>query len=193
MAAMLIQRMRVLVFIALAVPALGCGSRRDAQPDAATTPREVPPTATPPMTQRAPEPAGIDAFTMFLRSESKQDVKADLIITSPSGARIGYDPRSRAELDEMPDHNGGYDRIANGTKYIQGEASIQLPDSGEYLVQVVGRGADSCQLQILAHHADRPPTEFNEPHIKVTSHAVVSFQLTVDGAEVSLRRLPASR
>jgi hypothetical protein len=148
------------------------------------------PSATP-MSPPSKRPA-IQGLTIFLFSELRHDVKADLIITDPLGRRVGYDPRTKTEIEEMPLEVGSYGRVGTGPDYLHGEGYLHWLEAGEYVVEIIGAEPEVCAVEILAHHADRNPTDYYERHIKLRRHGVVAYRVVIDGDEAVVSRLRAS-
>lgn len=96
---------------------------------------------------------------------------AELLIVDSDGRRLGYDPRTNTEYDEIP--GGQYDYEASlysgdeqpaTPSHVRKVARIFNPESVQYRIQVIGTGAGDYDVSIFKLQADGSSTldEFSE-------------------------------
>ncbi len=102
---------------------------------------------------------------------------ADILVTDPSGARVGYDPLMDDVINEIPG------AIYSGPRTDPQEISIPSPLQGVYTVDIFGTGTGSYTMTITSVGADGVTTD-TQTWIGTTAsmqHDRIMVQILDDG------------
>jgi hypothetical protein len=104
--------------------------------------------------------------------EGKLKPPAALLLTDPTGRRIGSDPRTGQTYQEIPQASFEFEGIADAVSGAPGPASgiihIRNPVNGIYTLEIIGEDSGHYFLEIMGYDRDMRPSKLQGKKTEIT-------------------------
>jgi hypothetical protein len=141
------------------------------------------------------EPRPVGAISIRLYPDSGAGPRASVVVIVPDGRRVGRDVRTHVEYSEIPgcgsDWNSSGNPITGVTepKYFE----LYTPAAfGDYIVEVIPGGRETCTLTVTGSYPDRPPDRLEDTGLQLADK-VVRYRFHYAATGTRLVELPVER